>query len=266
MPPNRRAATCIGEHAVSGTAILQQCVFQLHDAPGQIMPQDWSLGVELIGSALIPFFVIVARRRWHWLWFGLLGTGFFFLINRGDYFNSGSYYVSFILGVLLARHHDRLVAKMKQSKLHFRLAVLLAGVALYEARRVADHLGWNTWTADRITWVICSVGCVLIMAASLSSRRMGGFLTTGPVLWVGRISYSVYLLQFIPLLCILPATFAWLNRLGVGPSLWMLPFSLFIGLVITLALSWLFYRYVEVPSIELGRRASAKLKKIKLSV
>ena len=231
------------------------------------MPQDWSLGVELIGSALIPFFIIVARRRWHWLWFGLLGTGFFFLINQGDYFNSGSYYVSFILGVLLARHHDWLVAKMKQSKFHYRLAVLLAGVALYEARRVADHFGWNNWTADRITWVICSMGCVLIMVACLSSRRMGGFLTSGPVLWVGRISYSVYLLQFIPLLCILPATFAWLELVGNG------------AIVLDAAVqpvhraghhAGIVVAVLQVcgggQSIELGRRASAKLKNTKLSV
>ncbi len=243
--------------------ILLQCGFLFHSLTARLVPQDWSLGVELIGSALIPLFVALARRPLHWLWLSLLALALYFVVPRDDLFSSGCYYVSFILGVLLARHHERLIAWLKQLNFYCRSGLLLVGLALYEMRRAEDHFGFNGWTADRIAWVICSVGCVFIIAATLSSRRIGAFLTIRPVVWIGRVSYSIYLLQFIVLLCIMPPLFAWLNRMGFGPSPWMLPLDVFTALVLTLALAWPFYRVAELPSIDLGHWVSAKLKNAK---
>lgn len=240
--------------------VLLQCVFLFHNGPGQILPQDWSLGIELIGSALIPLLVILAWKPLHWLWLSLLAAVLFVIVPQESYFNSGSFYTSFILGVLLARHHGALIAKMKQLKFHHRLFVLLAGVALYQARRIEDHFGYNEAMADQVAWVICSIGCVFIIAASLSSRRIDAFLITRPVLWVGHISYSIYLLQSMVIICFLPPLFAALNRLGFGASPWLLPFSWVCGLTLTLALAWPFYLLVEVPSVNLGRTLSSKSK------
>lgn len=43
---------------------FRQCLFVLDDWTRQLLNQDWSLGVELKGSALIPLFVICARRKY----------------------------------------------------------------------------------------------------------------------------------------------------------------------------------------------------------
>jgi peptidoglycan/LPS O-acetylase OafA/YrhL len=233
----------------------------VHDSRGQLIPQDWTLGIELIGSALIPFLVAITRQPLHWLWLTLLGIAFFFLVPQNEYFSSGSYYVSFILGVLLARHYVWVNSGLKQLKFRYRLIVLFVGSICYQARRIADHFGYNGWKIDGYAWVICSIGCALIIISSLSSSRIGSFLNTKPVLFIGRISYSVYLLHFIILLCVLPLLVLGLNRLGFGPSPWMLPFTLAIGLFLTLAIAIPFYKYVEVPSVDLGHFFSSKLKK-----
>jgi peptidoglycan/LPS O-acetylase OafA/YrhL len=241
--------------------VLLQCVFFVH-GKAQLLPQDWSLGVELIGSALIPLFVAIARRPRHLVWLSVLAVVSLVAVPRPDYFPAGGgYYVSFIIGILIARHQETLVAWMKDLTVSRRILILLAGFALYQVRRPLDHLGCNGLHLARTIWLSLSVGAGLIILSTLSSRRLASFLTTKPILWIGRISYSVYLLQIAVLLCLMPPAVALLNKLGFGPSPWIFPFCLVISFAATVVLATPFYKFVELPSIALGHYVSAKLKK-----
>ncbi|MGH8024104.1 MAG: acyltransferase family protein [Limisphaerales bacterium] len=241
--------------------VLLQCAFLVHGR-AEILPQDWTLGVELIGSALIPLFVALARRPVHLAWLLAFAVMAMICVPRDDYFPAGgAYYASFIIGVLIARHQVALIAWLKNLTVKRRLLILLAGVALYEARRPADHFGFNGMHLARTVWLLMSAGAGLIMLTTLSSRRLAALLTKKPILWIGRISYSVYLLQFVVLLCLLPAAIAMLNKLGFAASPWMFPFCLAIAFAATVGLSAPFYQFVELPGIALGHYISAKLKK-----
>jgi len=232
--------------------LAQQCVFQLHDASRLMMPQDWSLGVELKGSALIPVFIVLARRRWPGVWLGMVALLFFIFVH------TGSYYISFIMGVLLARYSEPWLARIKGLNFNRKVAVLSLGTAGYEARWVLNYYHLENRWAEQTVWVISSLGCVLIIAATLSSQRISHFLTRRPLIFAGQISYSVYLLQFVILICFVPPFIRWLNLLGVGPlGLFAATYSS--SLVLTLALAWMVYLGVELPSITLGHWLSRQI-------
>ncbi|HEV2330958.1 MAG TPA: acyltransferase [Verrucomicrobiae bacterium] len=241
--------------------VLLQCIYFVHGR-SQLLPQDWSLGVELIGSALIPLFVAVARWPLHLVWLPVLAVVSVLAVPQREYFpGGGCYYVSFIIGVLIARHQETLVTWLKCLTVSRRVLILAAGFALYQARRPLDHLGYNGLHLGRTVWLIMTAGAGVIILSTLSSRRLAALLTTKPILSIGRISYSVYLLQIVVLLCLLPPVIAMLNKLGFGSSPWMFLFCLVTSFVATIALATPFYKFVELPGIALGHYVSAKLKK-----
>jgi len=104
-----------------------------------------------------------------------------------------------------------------------------------------------------------SLGCVLILLTSMASERIQSLLHLRPMIFLGQISYSVYLLQFIVILCLLPPWVHWLNTLGIGRTLWLLPLTLVFSLGGTVLLAALTYRWVELPCIQLGAWLSRKL-------
>ncbi|HEX3625643.1 MAG TPA: acyltransferase [Verrucomicrobiae bacterium] len=241
--------------------VLLQCIYQLHGR-AQLLPQDWSLGVELIGSALIPLLVMLAVRPLHAMWLSALALVSVVCVPQNvDFAGGGSYYVAFIIGVLIARHQATLVAWLKSLALSWRVLILAAGLALYGVARLFDHLGYNGMHLGRTRWLLMSIGAGVIMLTTLSSRRLASFLTIKPIVWIGKISYSVYLLQFVVLFCLLPPAMVMFNKLGFGPSPWMFLFCLVIAFAATVVLATVFYKIVELPSIALGHFVSAKLKK-----
>jgi peptidoglycan/LPS O-acetylase OafA/YrhL len=88
-----------------------------------------------------------------------------------------------------------------------------------------------------------------VFALGLLTRRLR---TPRPLAWLGRVSYSVYLVHFVLIQLLSPA----LTPLGARlPAVAHVPVALaFLGLL--LSLSWLTHRYVEVPGQRLGRRTA----------
>jgi peptidoglycan/LPS O-acetylase OafA/YrhL len=74
--------------------------------------------------------------------------------------------------------------------------------------------------------------------------------------FLGKVSYSLYLLHFLALHGVLWASRTWLEpAMGHAPSFWLaFPCVLLLGT----ALAWLGYRWVEVPGQALGRRLIAR--------
>ena len=225
-------------------SFLRQCVFLEHNAHVQLLVQDWSLGVELKASALLPLFIILARN---WSAWSLLPVSALFLALLP----TGHYYVSFIMGVLLAQHGDPIVQWLKPKPLAVKASLLLAGLVFYQS----NHLGGNLLTHPaglKGCWLGTALGCALILLASLSSCRMQATLRLPALLFLGRISYSVYLLQFIVILCLMPPWICDLNKLGIYQTSWLLPLELIGSVGLTVGLSALTYRWVEIPCIDLG--------------
>jgi len=226
-------------------SVLRQCAFTLHDASQQLLPQDWSLGVELKGSALVPLFLFFVRRFMP----GLVITAGLLLV----FVPTGDYYVSFALGVLAAKYHWQAEPWLRSLSLASKCGMLALGVLLYQSRLAADRFWGITEATDRIVWCVGSVGCVLILGATLASRRIQAKLGLSVFVFLGRISFSVYLLQFIVILCMLPPLVQILNGAGLDSAAALLPMLMLVGVAGTVALASAMYYTIEKSSIEWGR-------------
>ncbi len=226
---------------------FKQCAFLQHDATRQLLNQDWSLGVELKGSLLIPLFLFLSRGK---RVFVLLALAAVFPIILA----TGHYYVSFIVGVLLARYGEPMTGRLLRASPLHKILVLLLGLSLYQGYDCLVSVLQESRLALQCGWIITTLGCALVLLAVFASSTIQRILNHRVIVFLGRISYSVYLVQFIVILCLLPPLIKLANQLGVvqTPVLFGLSFIASVGA--TIGCSALSYRLVEVPSINLGHR------------
>ena len=221
--------------------VLRQMIFQLYNSERVLLPQDWSLGIELRASLLIPFFLIFARKSWivlaaaAWVIAWVKPSG-------------GFYYASFAIGVITAQLHAR------QTYLVNSWVLLLAGYLLYQSRWIyevarlcPDSIG------EREIWLIGAVGCGLLILAALRCLTLRRILEHPLLAHLGRVSYSLYLVQVIVLLCLAPWIVKALNTLGVLSGAWLQLLLLLAVTSICLILADLGERWIEVPCIHLGK-------------
>jgi len=93
------------------------------------------------------------------------------------------------------------------------------------------------------------IGAAIIIALALRCNWLKSVLALKPFVWLGKISYSLYLTHMI----IITYAFPYLLQHGNKAALFLvLPGTLIVGA--------LFYSLVEKPSIDLSRRISARMK------
>lgn len=234
---------------------LRQCLFLEHDGGRQLLNQDWSLGVELKGSILIPLFVWFCRPGRIGL-MAVVALGLLLLANNGHY------YISFIVGVMVARWDWMAFRGWIRDQAGFRWGLFIAGLILYQVYGFSRHWPKFPWMAGDIGWVISACGCGCILLATFASPVWQRGLNSRAVVFLGRISYSVYLLQFIIILAVLPHWLRWLNGLGL-PQFACFSLVVLGGVAATLLASTFMYYFVESPVIAFGhwltRRVEGKL-------
>jgi peptidoglycan/LPS O-acetylase OafA/YrhL len=202
----------------------------------------WSLVQEMRISILFPLLILpVVRLPWRWVLAGsvpLLVAGFF-----GEEFPGGPivglfatvfYAFFFVIGALAAKHIHQLVAMVRE--ISPRRAALWLGVAVivYGAMPI-DGI------AVPIEKAIVGVSCVGIMLLALGWPGLSRFLLFPALQFVGRISYSYYLLH-LPVSKLVPYLLH--DQMPV-----ITPVVTIAG---SLLLAWAAYRWIEVPSIRLG--------------
>lgn len=207
----------------------------------------WSLVQEMRISLFFPFLcAAVLRIRWTLaIWLPLLLTLVATMAERWALLPSHvawtiSYTGDFILGILLAAHRESLESWLGRLSRKVYLLIVLASVGLYCVPNKASVIGG---TGQLGTDLVTSFGAVGLMLLSLSHRQTSGFLrSVGPV-FLGRISYSLYLLH---------GTVLYLLAYLVSGHL---PISSMLVPLVALSVVGAtgMYKWVEVPSIRLGR-------------
>jgi peptidoglycan/LPS O-acetylase OafA/YrhL len=158
----------------------------------------------------------------------------------------------FVLGIYLARKRERISAALRQlSKLKRAACFVLAALLYIYGGIFSDGVArlLTSYNTVFITEWMTALGAAGLVALSLSSRSIQRVLLWRPVHILGEMSYSVYLLHLIVLFALIHLLYGKLPVLLIDA----------LCLVITLAVSWGFYRQIEIPLITLGRRLSAKL-------
>ncbi len=232
---------------------LKQCAFLLHDGRKLLLNQDWSLGIELKGSLLVPLYIFLVGGTKRFRWLVLLAAGLVVLIPNSHY------YLVFMTGVLVARFEAALLGIFSKLSRAARLAVFISGLILYQSFGLYPEYTGEGHRIAQVCWLLTGFGCALIVISVVGSPSLRELLSHWSVVHLGRISYSLYLLQFIIIACLLPELVAALNRWHVFERALLCPLTILASVITTGIGALLMYRFVEVPVINFGHAVTKKI-------
>jgi peptidoglycan/LPS O-acetylase OafA/YrhL len=209
----------------------------------------WTLHIEFWGSLLVLGLIILKQTYASGFW---MGCGALLVVF-------GTHpLVLFPLGVMLYF----LVCQMPSPQnIYIRLfGVFLVGLGVFICG--TKTVGWvevlfqkllpasPLHAKDNFYWQ-SEFGAILIFVGALVSRFFRKLLSTRPILWLGRMSFSLYLIHF-PILYTLSLTFF----VGLEAQNYALAITAttLAGCLGTFALAALFERYVDQTAIKLARR------------
>jgi peptidoglycan/LPS O-acetylase OafA/YrhL len=220
----------------------------------------WSLVHEMRISLIFPFLcALVLRFSSNWS----LVIGFGLTVAAGimekppfqlDWQFAESIHIAglFVLGTLLARERVRLGGWFLSKPLRFVAVLISAGVAglslyLFAGLRLLGFFAGlfpDALTCTRHWFAaIVAGGLMIISISSVSWKRA---LSLPPMRFLGEVSYSLYLWHFVVMLyCV--------HLLYGKVPLWSI---LCLSLALSLLVAWWSYRWIEVPSMNAGRRLS----------
>ncbi len=196
----------LGGHVAAGTVFLQNVAFWgesgYFDSTGSLKPllHLWSLAVEeQIYLVFPPLVLLFLRMRWP------IGTMLTILLAASFVANllmagrsvSADFYLTpfraweFLAGAILAWIHDRRGQAADGSLLSeitswTGVATLAAGMAWIDQRE--PYPGWRA--------VVPMLGTILLIAAGRAASFNRFVLSLAPVVWVGLISYPLYLFHW----------------------------------------------------------------------
>ena len=225
--------------------VIRDCLIFRTEHPA-LVPQGWTLSVELVLSLLVPVGVLVAKRGSIWV---LATVGIAVVCLR-----TTPFLLHFTLGILLAKYAATW-QKAHPKFGYWRWILLVVGILLYTARAIIP-IDWG-WDDRRPTiWWLTGAGSALILLYLLSSALAQRLLSWRPLVHLGRISYSVYLVHMAVLFCLVPVV---LSKLPAGWHWENWAIALVLITVTTLLLADLSYRFVEMPTIRLGKWLAAAI-------
>jgi exopolysaccharide production protein ExoZ len=211
----------------------------------------WSMKVECFATPLIFLSAWLLRRnRAAWLWatiLALFGLSFWgpYVHMLGDASNLAPLY-AFVVGVL-AQYYGKRVSDIRPSVA--TAAAILSIIAFC-------YCGTRKQTAP-ILLLECLSAAWLVVLIAWRPASIFKFLDFGMVRFYGRISYSFYLLHVMGMLfatkLLTLATFP-LSELPVSVAAIIFTFA---SVLVTTPAAYLSWRFIEIPSINLGKSIGA---------
>ena len=181
-----------------------------------------------------------------------VGLAYFSLLSYLDLNLTVFYSSLFILGALLAKYRQEVVGWMRKRSRFEIGGFLFLGLFFYS---------WD-WTIrpcyflnlkfgnDFLTSSTAGVAASIFISLALSVGAIREKLESKPLLWLGRVSYSLYLFHpMVLLFCV--------YYLQGALTVWG---SVLLGFFLSFLIAELFYRIVEKPSIQLGKKIVEKMR------
>lgn len=227
---------------------LRSAVMVLPKTQFPLIPQAWTLRIEMGMSLALPFMVLIACRSSWWL---VLFT-FVFVELLGLYV----FATHFTLGILLAQHQEAMVRWVRKNAF-YSAVTLVAGVMLLTYRWPPELIAVKLSPKD--LRFVTGLGAFLLLLWVMSSPRVQQVMEWRAFQFLGRVSYSLYLVHFIVLLTVAQYGVHWANAIGIsgGYSYWL---AFAITIAGSLILADICFRLVEQPSIALGNVLAKKIR------
>jgi len=215
----------------SGEGLYQQLMKQaaliLPATEHVLIPQGWTLTVELQVSLLLPLIFLGFVKR---LWMTVLVALCVGVLLRQ------TFVVHFLLGMLLAVYQIPIADYMQKLSTHTKWLLFAVGlILLTSVWQPAGKVGEIAY------WCINGFGSAVVIAVGGTLVGVMRFFESRLLSFLGKISYSLYLTHMIVYLIILSYVTVSMSIMTLGLSLLA---SVFVAVI--------FYHWVELPSIKAG--------------
>ncbi len=234
---------------VDGGMVLRHILMTGVQADSSLINVLWSLVIELRISLIFPVLYFLAKGRtktaaavavamelvFRWLVIRSHNYVPFFNRNLVEAFENIGYYTPFFIAGILARENLEAIRRFL-SRIHWAWVI----VALLVAFRLEES-GEDIQTG---------IGAILIIVLSVGTPYISRALSVKPIEWLGRVSYSLYLVHLTVLATVFHLFYGRASNLTLSLAV----------VVASLLLAELFHRLFEQPSIRLGRWLTAKKK------
>jgi peptidoglycan/LPS O-acetylase OafA/YrhL len=222
----------------------------------------WSLQYEMQMSLIFPLLCrIIAKFRT--LGTALLIIGLYWASVCVTRYTSDPYFISesleyctfFLMGALIAKSQTIITAKWNQAGITLKVLITATSFALYYhffgflKGRTAFRFGFADSTDVFRSDFVVAMGVIGIIVVATSSETMQRLLDQPLFEYLGRVSYSMYLLHSVVLFSFIDMFYGKVSLavLGLG------------YLVTTMLVSHVFLISVEEPSLQWGKRLTSRL-------
>lgn len=207
----------------------------------------WSMSWELWFSLALPLAVYVIWRTKR-TWLGLCACACLVLLANATGYFPLRMCVMFVAGTYMAKDAAALTkARIPAPAL---AAALIGCVAVIELAGACASSG--SWPVPAfLLMTLSDAACVALVALAMTSGFASRFLSTRPVRFLGKLSYSLYLTHVLVVGSVGPL----LPRFGVEhPAL-----IAAIIVVLSFSVAWLFWYLVERPSMLWSRKVGKQI-------
>jgi peptidoglycan/LPS O-acetylase OafA/YrhL len=223
---------------------------------------DWTLGIEIALSLLVPFLVIIARQNSRLLVYLLLASVFM-----------GKQYISeflllFGFGVLIAQHFDTILHFKDTTKwwYRYRWRLLPFVLALYSGRHILKiyPLGETTnYFFDSIAslsgFPFTGTAAALLLLYIINTSALRTFFSNKIFVFLGQISYGVYLSHWLFNSYIMNHFDKIMQNYAHGSDAKFLLIYVSFSVTCSIIAGTLLYYCIERPFIRFGRIAAARI-------
>lgn len=218
----------------------------------QYNPVLWTMSIEFIGSfVLFGLITVIGNMKYRWIFY------IFSII-----FLNHSYYTCFILGAILAdaSTNTNLIQQIREKVSPVYVYVALACVAALASfpypDRGADGQKFHTIIFPGVDPVLSFqiwhfIAAALLLLIILTRKEIQALLSIRPFVFIGGISFSLYLTHYLILHSLGDTIFVkMVQHYGVNRSTFVAATS---TLVVTLIVSVIWKKYVDDMSVKVSR-------------
>jgi peptidoglycan/LPS O-acetylase OafA/YrhL len=216
----------------------------------QLDPPMWSLVCEMRVSLFFPVIIFSVNRPrkplgdvcliavTYAVCFGLCGKPIF------------SYLPHFVLGAMCAKHFERIRPWLSEMGRVKKTGWLIVVIGLYQAASICSS--WSPPAPyvnyfNYAVYQIVGMSAAGLMLATASFSRIGALLNKTIFRFIGRTSYSFYLVHLMLLIAPAPLIY---RATGSYAITWLA------AMILAYGISWAIFEWVELPMIKQGNKFS----------
>jgi peptidoglycan/LPS O-acetylase OafA/YrhL len=241
----------IAHDKVKVFALVQELL--LTSSVHTLIPPGWTMGIEVILSLLMPVLILTLRQRP--IFYVLL------VIMLFSYNFLSPFIMHFMLGILLNDFYrsGRRAAWLDQGK--YLLLIIPICILFYSLRQLMmvmpgveyfinlfqDVIGMQR---DKIYFYFSGFASAVFILIILQSAKLQAILNHRVLTFLGKISFSLYLLHWI---VIKAFHFETMKESFTSVPLFLLTIIVSVS-VVTIFISYFTYRFIELPFINMARK------------